>query len=156
MRKLTTKIIADMLMIKNTEFTIKVQELHSKLLEENAMICKCYDLIIRFPNLQISKDFTGMWTPEVNHLVNYVNVKEKRDDFSYCCYMYPFVFINSTKIHGVIKSKYYKKSDEYVPFLLSSNGLECKGWQDDLRKQKITEFIIKETESQLYEIIKKQ
>lgn len=156
MRKLTTKIIGDMLMVKNTEFTIKLDKLHSKLLEETTMICKCYDFIIRFPNLQLSKNYSMMWTPEVNHLIDNIIVKEKVNGFNYWVQVSPFTFIDNVQIFGLIEEKYYKEDDIYKPFTISSQGIERKNWQDNMRKSNITETIIKETEKQLYDLIKER
>jgi len=156
MKKLTTKILADMLMVKNTEFTIKLQELHTKLLEETSMICKCYDLIAQFPNLQMSKDFQTLWTPEVNPLVYHATVEEIRDDFDYWIEVSPFVIIDEIKIFGNVKGKYYDEElDNYQPFMISCKGIECKGWQDTMNMQKIPKIVIRKIEDRLRKLAKK-
>ena len=154
MKKLTTKIICDMLMVKLRSYNTKIHNLNEKFKKQSEFLIAANDLIIKFPNLQLSEDYKTLWTPEINHLTSGVNIKS----FYYMNHdpidAYPYAIIDE---HVIMAAENH--TDDTWGFTIayrdrtnSDNITEFKLWKENMRKNKIPENIIGETERQLQEL----
>jgi hypothetical protein len=141
MRKLTTKILGDMLMKKADQYQKNFLDLYNKFKQESDFIIAANDLIIKFPNLQISNNLITMWTQDVNELVTDVYLRSEINFPYTLVYAYPYVVINNHRIYGFDPYHIVNLDNEYSPFYISNKDNK---WKDNMKNLKIPDKIIED------------
>lgn len=146
MRKLTTKIIGDMMMLELTKYNEKLHKLNEDFHTKSEALIAANDLIIKFPNLQISKKLNEMWTSDVNHLVDNFRIQSDRVFTGRTpVYVYPFIEIHNHRVYAA-----HSDYDLGFAFLIGymtgeflyKGIIEAEGWEQQLEKNKIPMNII--------------
>ena len=157
MRKITTKIIADLLIKELDEYNNKMKTLTKDFSTKSEYLRHINNLIIKFPNLQVCGDnYDILWTPEVNYLAEHVNIKYDYETYGGPVYATPYIIFDGCKIRA-FDPKQIHTDDEYKPFIVGNKNnidfrdgiTECEGWKENMRDCKIPEKIITNVESHL-------
>jgi len=161
MKKLTTKIIGDILMDELDKHNKKLKKLNEDFHKRTEFLIKVSGLITKYPNLQISNNLKTMWTSEINHLVS--NVYFMYDIYfpHGPIYAYPYALIDDVCI---MAQKKESKFGGFDPFYIANKhgadfegGIkEVEGWRKAMKNEKIPKTIIDKIEQQLYMLVKKK